>query len=122
MLKAIYTLTKLCTTTDSETKTNNNATVNSDARLNAKPVYSVCLSQYLGCVLKALQPCPDGLLELLGVAAQLTHLLGHVLCLQHLRQQFHLLSHGLQVPMELPGLTQHRLMGRRGGKHNAGNE
>ena len=64
---------------------------------------------HLVCVLQALQPGLDALLELLRVAAELTHLLGQSLHLQHLRQQLHLLRHGLQVPMELPGLTKHRL-------------
>lgn len=66
-------------------------------------------------VLQALEAGLDALLELLGVAAQLTHLLGEHLHLQHLRQQLHLLRHGLQVPVELPGLAQHRLGNATGG-------
>lgn len=51
------------------------------------------LSLYLICILQALQPYLNALLELLSVSTEFTNLLTHRLDLQHLRQKLHFLCH-----------------------------
>lgn len=67
------------------------------------------LSLYLICILQALQPYLDTLLQLLRVTTEFTNLLAHRLDLQHLRQKIHFLCHRFKVSMKFPRLPQHSL-------------
>lgn len=70
------------------------------------------LSLYLICILQALQPYLDTLLQLLRVTTEFTNLLAHRLDLQHLRQKIDPLSlpsiQGLHEVPETPAAQPER--------------